>query len=429
MQPVKNLSYWISLAKGRHSILLVATVMAFSMWFFVDRVWAPPVDIHFSDLYPRWYGSRELLLHGRDPYSPEVTQEIQVWAYGHALVPERDGIPKDEDRFAYPLYVAFVLAPIAGLPFATVQSVFRWILPMLAAMSVALWLAMLRWRCSRQILGALVVLSLFSFPVLQSIYIQQPVLLAAAFLAGSGAALAKGRLWLAGSLLALATIKPQLSVLLALWLLLWAFSDWRARRRLVWGFSVTMLVLVGSSELLLPGWIGEFVAGAIAYQRYTGNLSILALLLTRSGGTIASIGLVIAAGLVTWRLRHELAGSDSFNFAVCLVLVLTVTIAPTLYPTGQVVLLPAVFLVLQDARKIWAGGRASRLSYVAALCLIGWQWLGALACLLASFAIPLSLIRKVWIIPVSTLLLVPLALLVLFAIQSPKVPAPERQSV
>src|ERR1700727_2985905 len=32
---------------------------------------------HFSDLFPRWLGARELLLNGRDPYSPEITKEIQ----------------------------------------------------------------------------------------------------------------------------------------------------------------------------------------------------------------------------------------------------------------------------------------------------------------------------------------------------------------
>ncbi|MGD1006096.1 MAG: hypothetical protein ABR980_02565, partial [Ignavibacteriaceae bacterium] len=31
-----------------------------------------------SDLYPRWLGSREALLHHRDPYGADVTREIQT---------------------------------------------------------------------------------------------------------------------------------------------------------------------------------------------------------------------------------------------------------------------------------------------------------------------------------------------------------------
>ena len=43
--------------------------------------------------------------------------------------------------------------------------------------------------------------------------------------------------FLAGGLLALATIKPQLAWPIVLWLPLWARSDWRSRRRLVCGLG------------------------------------------------------------------------------------------------------------------------------------------------------------------------------------------------
>ncbi|OLB85166.1 MAG: hypothetical protein AUI17_06305 [Acidobacteriales bacterium 13_2_20CM_2_55_5] len=74
-----------------------------------------------SDIYPRWLGSRELFLHGIDPYSERVTQEIQVTYYGHALAPGED---RDEQRFAYPIYVSFLLLPTILLPFTAVQVVF-----------------------------------------------------------------------------------------------------------------------------------------------------------------------------------------------------------------------------------------------------------------------------------------------------------------
>src|SRR5205814_9472226 len=37
---------------------------------------------NLSDLYPRWLGAREFLLHHRNPYSPEVTREIETGYYG-----------------------------------------------------------------------------------------------------------------------------------------------------------------------------------------------------------------------------------------------------------------------------------------------------------------------------------------------------------
>ena len=107
------------------------------MWFYVQYVLVPyqraDAAAHgrprgnLSDLYPRWLGARELLLHHRDPYSSVVTREIQAGYYGRPLDPARPEDPKDQQGFAYPVYVAFLLAPIITLPFSAVQSGFRWL--------------------------------------------------------------------------------------------------------------------------------------------------------------------------------------------------------------------------------------------------------------------------------------------------------------
>src|SRR5512142_3099214 len=114
--------------------LALAILCAAGTWMYVTRVLIPyqvaDAAAHgrprgnLSDLYPRWLGARELLLHGRDPYSAEVTREIQAGYYGRPLDPGRPGDPKDQQRFAYPVYVAFPLAPTVLLPFAWVQQGF-----------------------------------------------------------------------------------------------------------------------------------------------------------------------------------------------------------------------------------------------------------------------------------------------------------------
>jgi Glycosyltransferase family 87 len=383
------------------------------MWFYVDRVWAPPGEIHDSDLYPSWYATRELLLHGRDPYGPEVSREIQIWNYGRAL---HAGEQVNQNRFAYPLYLGFLLAPVISLPFPQVVRLFRWILPFCALISAPLWLYMLRWRCHPALLGSLTLLSFGNFPVFESMYLQQPVLLAATFLAGAGACLTAGHLGLAGVLLALATIKPQLTVLLALWLLLWAASDWRSRQGLIWGFGLTMLVLLGASQMLLPRWIPEFLAGIVAYQQYTGNVSLLRLLLGGIGSVVVTLGLIAGLAVLNWKTRHKPASAREFLAVSCAVLTVTVVVMPSLYPTYQIVLLPMIFLLLQEFKAVWGAGRAARLTFLASACLIGWPWLGALSLMIASTVVPLTVIRRLWIMPVSSLLLVPISLLTTFGI-------------
>ena len=121
--------------------LAVAALFAGSMWFYVQHVLIPhqqaEAALHgsprgnLSDLYPRWLGARELLLHRRDPYSPEVTREIQIGYYGAAAGPHPPADPKDQQGFAYPVYVVFLLAPTITLPFPVVQAGFRWFLVVL----------------------------------------------------------------------------------------------------------------------------------------------------------------------------------------------------------------------------------------------------------------------------------------------------------
>jgi hypothetical protein len=109
---------------------IAALLAAAAMWCYVDYILIPHQQSqsaslgiprgNLSDLYPRWLGSRELLLHHRDPYSPEVTREIQLGYYGRQLDPNRSNDPKDLQGFAYPVYVAFLLAPTVTSPFHVV---------------------------------------------------------------------------------------------------------------------------------------------------------------------------------------------------------------------------------------------------------------------------------------------------------------------
>jgi hypothetical protein len=385
----------------RRQILLMAALLCFSMWFYVDRVWAPPVYVYYSDLY----------LRGRDPYGAEVTREMQSWGRAHVI---SEAELHEEPRFAYPLYTVFLLAPTVRYSFPAVEALFRWILPITVLVTVPLWLSALQWRCDRQTVGLLTLLGFGSFTTLQDVYLQQPVLLAALFLAASWAALSRGRLHLAGVLLAWATIKPPVSWLAVVWLLVWAVADWRSRKNLVWGFLFAMALLVGASELLLPGWIPEFISGLAAYSRYTRGSWMLANLVTQRGALVVCIAVLILFARMIWRFPREPAGSTAFNFGLSFALVVTVVVTPIPYTTGQVMLLPAIFLLVKEFKRVWAGGRYPRLIYVGVWALIGWQWVGSVIFMAAATIVSSTVLRKFWIVPVSTILLIPLAMLVLY---------------
>jgi hypothetical protein len=405
---------------------LAALLMAVSFWFYVQRVLIPHqvayAAVHgrprgiLSDLYPRWVGTRELLVHHRDPYSAEVTREIQTGYYGRPLDPGRPEDPKDEQRFAYPVYVVFLLAPTAVMPFPAVRVVFAWTLGILTLISVLLWLRVLRWRPSGTVQAILVVLILGSFATVQGIKLQQLSLLVGSLLAVSAALLASGQLVLAGVVLAVTTIKPQLALLPAAWLMLWALSGWRERQRLFWGFAGAGALLAAGGEYLLPGWVGRFAEGVAAYERYTDSGSLLDVLATRTGGALLTILFVTSTAAACWRLRREPAGSEGFNLALALVLTVTVVIVPMVAPYNQLLLLPGVFLIVRSWKEIWQKNGISRAACSAAALIVFWPWIASLTLVLASLVLPAATVQRAWAVPLWIDLEIPLAVLGLLAL-------------
>ncbi|MFZ0860528.1 MAG: glycosyltransferase 87 family protein [Candidatus Sulfotelmatobacter sp.] len=397
--------------------LALAIAASASTWFYMDRILRPQqlADAaahsrprgNLSDLYPRWLGARELLRHGRNPYSTGITREIQQGYYGRPLDPGRADDPKDQQGFAYPAYVVFLMAPTIDLPFNVVQKGFRWVLLVLAVATVLLWLYVLRWKTSLGTALIFIVLMLGWLPMVQGMKLQQLSLLVAGLLAACGACLAGGWFLLAGGLLALATIKPQLTWPLALWLLLWAGSEWRSRRRFVFGFSLLMLLLLGGAQLLLPGWLRMFVDGIGQYHQYTQSQSVLTSLFGLILGWILGVICVLACALGVWGLRGEAASSAAFGRAIGLVLALTVVIAPMSALYNQVLLAPAILALLRSERSgdriLPAVRRARAVGYL----LLVWPWIATVGLSLAYLWLTPELRQHVWPMPLYSSYMVP----------------------
>ncbi len=342
-----------------------------------------------SDLYPHWLAAREILLHHRDPYSAEVTREIQSGYYGRPLDNNRISDPRDRQAFTYPLYVAFLLAPTVTLPFSFVMKGFGWLLLFCTAASVTLWMRTLGLHPPDVVVLAIMLLAMSTYAVVQGFYKQQFTLLVAFFLAAAVLAVVKEHLVTGGFLLALSTIKPQLSGLLILWLLVWTLASWRKRKALAWGFVGTITALMIGAEFLHPGWVSEFAAAVQLYRRYAADEPIVQVLLTSGGGKVATVALILAFVFLCWKLRKSEPASLDFGLPIALAMAITLVILNKVAPYNQILLLPAVLWLAarwQANPKFLFGGRAA---IIAILACLSWQWITATVLAIWSFFVPI----------------------------------------
>ncbi len=402
----------------KNRALAAAFLCAAGMWFYMNRILVPyqraDAEAHgrprgnLSDLYPRWLGSRELLLHHRNPYAPEITREIQIGYYGRVLDPNRATDPRDKQGFAYPVYVAFLLAPTLGMPFEWVAIAFKCVLTVVTAASVLLWLRVVAWRLPASALLIAMVLALGSFPAMQGFKLQQLSLLVAALIAASSALLVSGHLFAGGALLAVATIKPQLVLPVFSVLLLWTISDWSRRQRFLGGFALAMALLLGASEIVLPGWFGDFLTATGDYRHYAGGMSMLQVLLSPGWGEVAAAIAIAAVAAVCWRFRKDEAGTGPFALMLAVGLTVTVIIIPMFAPYNYLLLLPAILLVVRDWRWLWDDGRLSRAGLLLTGGAVGWPWLAALGLGVASLILPPAEVQREWWLPLYTSVWIPI---------------------
>ncbi len=361
---------------------------------------------NISDLFPRWLGTRELLLNGRDPYSPEITREIQRGYYGRPIDSSRATDPIDEQRFAYPLFVVFLLAPTISLPFTVVKSLFTLILSTSAVWTVLLWIQAMGLKAGRGKIFSCILLALATIPYAEGIQLQQLSVLVAFLLAAAVCALATEKFIVAGSLLAVATIKPQLSIWFIGCVLLWSVWRWKSRKRVAISFLAVLIVSILASEALLPRWPFQFLAGILPYLRYTRATTSIRELFGSVGGAIVLLFLAAAIMLAAWRAKSESIDSDAFRLAISLVLVFTCIVIPSLAPHNQVLLVPAYLLLVKERKRIWVGGRIARSLWFAAWLVLVWPWAaGALLTTTLVFGCASS---RLWDLPLATNPLIPI---------------------
>jgi hypothetical protein len=341
---------------------------------FIAAVAAPWWHLHIidramptghADLADEWVGVRAAL-HGQNPYSAEVMRETQIAFYGHALTAAEHGDPQG---FPYPAHLVILFAPLGMLSWHAAWRTFLAVVVPLLLLSFWLCVRLVGLPFNRMTTALAVFLAFCSWPVVWGLRLQQPTLLIVALVFIACFLLCRQQGVLAGILLALATVKPQLVLPLVLWLPLWA-----CLRRL-WSFVASFVVAVGImlfvTEKIVPGWFPLWIGALHGYGKTHGELP-LQMIFGSGIGLAGTLALVAWTGYVLWGLRRCPPGSAEFGLAVGLALSAAVCMTPTMLATiyNQVAVLPMCLLVF-GAGPVRRGPIFTR---KIALLLLGWGY-------------------------------------------------------
>lgn len=301
-----------------------------------------------GDFYSRWHGARALLIEGRNPYALDVTEEIQPIV---GFDPSEIG----RGGFNYPLHVIFFFWPLVYLPYPWTQAIWLVTLQWLAIGSVIALLARLNWKPKPLAVVLLILMTLSFYPLFRSIFVGQFTIWILFILVLTLLFLKKDRDFIAGVIFSAASIKPQMVIFIAPWLVLWALG--RKRWRFLGGLLSGGFLFLIASWMLYPGWPAKFIEDLQRYRRFAGGRNPIQLTLDYLWPEAPAFLLPVISGsliltmLVCWWRNWQTSDENRFLHTLNWTIMVELLVTFQTGTTNQVLLLIPLFSALAASQQ------------------------------------------------------------------------------
>lgn len=343
------------------AILLLALVLVLEI-VIVERYVASRGNYIF-DFAQRWIGARAMLFEHKNPYSHEVTNEIQMTLYGHAAKPGAW-----RQSFLYPPFVALTI-PHFLLPYHLALP--TWIVTQQLLLVSAIWLLLSHSTDGRPQPGWLVAITIGAIASrysLMNLGYAQFTILILFWIVITWWLWSKGHFFLAGAALTLVASKPQLALLLIpLWLTL---AIAQRRWQFAIGFAAMMALLLAIPFLFVGNWIPDLLDTLRSATAAGSSFTDVGARRTSELARLLGLGLVLVVLAVgtsqNWKGRQ-------LGFLLSLGVV--ATFFGTLYTHSYdlvLILIPVVYglAIVHEMQGGWA--RLLELGYWASFLLLPW---------------------------------------------------------
>jgi hypothetical protein len=239
-----------------------------------------------------------------------------------------------------------------------------------------------RWRLSPLQLGAILLFALLSYYSIRALINANASVLVSLCVVGALLAIRAEFDGLAGFLLVLATIKPQVILLLVLFIIIWGNSE--RRFILFWSFIGNLALMIAVTSLLIPDWTWQNIRQVVAYPSYTLPGTPGMILYEWMPGVGKQIGWAITIMIIAtliWEWRASLQKDFRwFLWTAYLTLTATTMVGIRTATENFIILLPAVILVFAawDQEWGWTGRVMIGLGYIVLLFGVWWLFLSTL---------------------------------------------------
>ncbi|GIV66554.1 MAG: hypothetical protein KatS3mg047_0947 [Bellilinea sp.] len=304
-----------------------------------------------NDFLVHWMGTKSFFEDGLSPYSDEVAIRIQNMVYGR---PAQTG--EHELRVAYPLYSILIFLPFALIPdYNLARAVWMAVLESALILMSFLSLRLVRWRPKPLVLVLFLLFSVFWYHALRPVILGNAVVLIALGVVGILLAVRAGNDELAGILMALITIKPQVVLLFVGYICIWAASQ-RRWKIIIW-FLISMGLFVGLAVILIPDWIIQNLREVLRYPSYNppGTLpDALEAIIPQGGERLGRVvaGVMALILMVEWFINRR-SEFRAFLWTACLTLTASFWIGLQTDPGNFIVAYPALVLTFAVWVERW----------------------------------------------------------------------------
>ena len=328
-------------------------------------------NVSGEGFFIQWISLRSLVADGINPYSGEVTSRIQ-----ETVKYENSFAQGNPPRYTSPLYSGLVIFLFALIENNLIAHTL-WLTAQLIAIFILLILSLklTSWKPAWYIFFIFSLITVFSYHVLIPWLDGGISIWAALFLLVAFLAIRNNWNEVGGIFLGLATIQPQMTILVIVFALLWIASQ-KKRLLVVW-FFMTLIFLFIIGLFLDPDWIMHYLRllynfsenfppgnpGMLFRELWPGLGKQLGWLMTGVSGIIL---------IIEWLIAFK-KGFRWFLWTACLTIVISQWIGIPTIPGNFTGLILPLFLVSAMLTERWPQ-RGQWMAVLISAVLFVWEW-------------------------------------------------------